>query len=96
MRYEFRRCQLSTMLHAVLLICAITPMAHAQTFTVIHNFTGGTDGGLPLTGLTVANNGKFYGTAWVGGIQNSNCSLGCGLIFQMVNRGGGWLVTPLY
>ena len=73
MRYEFRRCQLSTMLHVVLLICAITPMAHAQTFTVIHNFTGGTDGGLPLTGLTVANDGKFYGTAWVGGIQNSNC-----------------------
>jgi len=96
MRYEFRHHQLNTILHLVLLICAITPMVHAQTFTVIHNFTGGTDGGLPLTGLTVANNGKFYGTAWVGGIQNGNCSLGCGVIFQLVNRGGEWLLTPLY
>jgi uncharacterized repeat protein (TIGR03803 family) len=96
MSCELPRRQLNTMLHLVLLICAITPMARAQTFTVIHSFTGGTDGGLPLTGLTVANDGKLYGTAWVGGVQNGNCSLGCGLIFQLVNSGGGWTETPLY
>jgi uncharacterized repeat protein (TIGR03803 family) len=96
MSCELPRRRLNTIFHLMLLICVITPMARAQTFTVIHNFTGGTDGGLPLTGLTEGSNGRFYGTAWVGGVQNGNCSLGCGLIFQLVNSGGKWLETPLY
>jgi len=96
MSCELPRRRLNAIFHLVLLIFAIAPIACAQTFTVIHNFTGGTDGGLPLTGLSEGNNGKFYGTAWVGGVQNGNCSLGCGLIFQLVNSGGQWIETPLY
>jgi uncharacterized repeat protein (TIGR03803 family) len=31
-------------------------------FTTLHSFTGTTDGGAPLAGLTLGSNGDFYGT----------------------------------
>ena len=43
------------------------PAAQAQTFTVLHNFTGGRDGANPLDGLTIDRNGNLYGTASAGG-----------------------------
>lgn len=45
------------------------PLAHAQTFSVVHNFTGGNDGGYPISGFIVQ--GKIlYGTASSGGAFN--------------------------
>ena len=35
----------------------------AQTYTVIHNFTGGQDGGTPMAGLTMDPAGSLLGTA---------------------------------
>jgi hypothetical protein len=41
--------------------------AHAHTYTVLHTFTGGIDGGTPYAGLTWDGRSNFYGTAAVGG-----------------------------
>jgi hypothetical protein len=38
------------------------PRVQAQTFNVVYSFTGGSDGGNPLDGLTVDGEGNLYGT----------------------------------
>ena len=43
----------------------------AQSFHVIHNFTGGTDGANPLNGLTIGAAGYMYGTTSAGGAYNN-------------------------
>jgi len=39
----------------------------AQTFTVLYNFTGGSDGGYPYAGLVQDATGNLYGTTTAGG-----------------------------
>jgi uncharacterized repeat protein (TIGR03803 family) len=41
--------------------------SQGQTFKVIHNFTGGADGGWPQSGLTMDAAGNLYGTTTWGG-----------------------------
>jgi uncharacterized repeat protein (TIGR03803 family) len=43
----------------------------AQTFKVVHNFTGGVDGANPLNGLMISSTGTMYGTASAGGANNN-------------------------
>jgi uncharacterized repeat protein (TIGR03803 family) len=64
-------------------------VAQAQTFTVLHSFTGGQDGANPLAGVSMDRSGNLYGTASVGG-------LGYGTVFQVQHRGSGWVLNPLY
>jgi len=40
--------------------------AQAQSFTVLHSFTGGADGASPAAGLTLDKAGNLYGTASAG------------------------------
>jgi hypothetical protein len=47
---------------ATLLLVAATS-AQAQTFQVLHSFTDGDDGAIPLAGLIVDTTGNLYGTA---------------------------------
>ncbi len=76
------------------LVASATPRAHAQTFSVVHNFTGGNDGGVPFNGLTVGGSGgsshtsaplkgqaNFYGTSSSGGTFNY------GVVFSMTTGG---------
>jgi len=49
------------------LALAMTTPAQAQTFSVVHTFTGGSDGGSPLSGFTIDSAGNLYGTASNGG-----------------------------
>src|SRR5947207_1387323 len=51
---------------ALALVAVATPRAHAQTFSVVHNFTGGSDGARSEGGLGVAAAGDLYGTSTVG------------------------------
>ena len=84
---------------AILATLAIFPAASAQTFTVLHNFTGGQDGKTPNTGLTMDRAGNLYGTTSNGGYQsNSDCKDlgGCGVVFKLSRGGSGWIFTPLY
>jgi hypothetical protein len=65
---------------ALLLFCALTilalPVAQAQTFNVIYNFTGGQDGATPYAGLTMDKAGNFYGTTFSGGASRFGIQLG--------------------
>lgn len=75
--------------------------AQAQTFQVLHNFTGGTDGAGPLDGLTIDRNGNLYGTASAGGNRGYGCTssygfTGCGTVFELARSGTGWILRPLY
>jgi uncharacterized repeat protein (TIGR03803 family) len=49
----------------------------AQTFNVFYNFTGGTDGGVPLAGLIMDTAGNLFGTTSAGG------SAGAGTVFKL-------------
>jgi len=62
-------------------------MTPAGKLTALYSFTGGTDGGSPLGGLTLGTDGSFYGTTVTGGTSND------GTIFKITPSGG---LTTLY
>jgi uncharacterized repeat protein (TIGR03803 family) len=64
--------------------------ARAQTFTVLHNFSGGGDGNFPTSGLIADRAGNLYGTALEGGARNG------GTVFKMTRQASGWTLLPLY
>lgn len=70
--------------------------AQAQTYTVLHNFTGGADGGTPTSTLVMDGAGNLYGTTYNGGNTGSSCDHSCGTVFKMKPSGQGWVLTPLY
>ena len=55
----------------------------ARNETVLHNFTGGTDGEFPYAGLVMDWAGNLYGTAANGGDLNCDPPNGCGVVFQI-------------
>lgn len=57
------------------------PDAQAQTFSVVHNFTGGSDGGGPLNGFTSDSAGNLYGTTSTGGTFNY------GVVYKLTTAG---------
>lgn len=68
----------------------------AQTYSVLHNFTGGQgDGGGPYAGLTMDRAGNFYGAAFCGGI-GGDCLGGNGTVFKLTHAGSGWVLSTLY
>ena len=75
-----------------------TQALQAQTFTVIHNFTGGQDGAFPLAGLTIDSAGDLYGTTagipFLDSVVSSASTNGT--VFQLTKTGSGWLFRPLY
>lgn len=73
------------------IVLALAMPMHAQTLTVLHNFTGGADGGYPYAGLTTDRSGNFYGTTSAGGGYFRN-----GVVFRLSASGSGWILTPLY
>ena len=78
-------------------LAVLTGAAQSQTYNVIHNFTGGQDGATPMAGLTMDESGNLYGTAAYGGTFGGPCGiLGCGTVFRLTIRNGGWVLTPLY
>jgi uncharacterized repeat protein (TIGR03803 family) len=74
----------------------------AGHFSTLHDFSGGSEGGVPFSGLIQAGDGDFYGTATAGG--DPSCSVyasgeqystytGCGTVFKMDSVGN---VSALY
>jgi len=64
----------------------LAPNNGGWTYTSLHDFTGGADGGNPLSGVTLDTNGNLYGTTSLGGMQGGNCyTQGCGV---------AWEITP--
>jgi uncharacterized repeat protein (TIGR03803 family) len=63
-------------------VLAAMPLASwAGTLTVVHNFTGGSDGGSPVDGLMINAKGAFFGTTSTGGAS------GLGTVFKIVAGG---------
>ena len=71
----------------VLMFCAWVT-GQAQTFSVIHHFSGGADGGEPNAGLVMDAAGNLYGTALYGGTTNDPCRGYCGVVFKLKFQGG--------
>jgi uncharacterized repeat protein (TIGR03803 family) len=71
----------------ILFVAAIA--AHAQTYTIIHKFTNGSDGSLPTSTLVPDRAGNMYGTTENGGTQS-------GVLFQLKRAGSGWILVPLH
>jgi uncharacterized repeat protein (TIGR03803 family) len=54
--------------------------------TILHNFTGGSDGCLPVAGLIADTSGNFYGVTGEGGV--GLCDQGYGVVFRIDASGG--------
>ncbi len=87
------RCPLRPSIFAFVLVCApalmTLPSAQAQTFSVIHTFTGGGDGWWPYAGLTIDQAGNLYGTTSEYGAAYS------GTAFEMKRKNGAWIFSTL-
>ena len=67
------------------------------TFTDLHSFDGGADGGSPAAGLIRDGAGNLYGTTLVGGALGASCyGLGCGTVFRLSPSGTETTETVLY
>lgn len=80
-------------LQSGLLLFAITfslaLSADAQTETTLYSFAFGGNGYNPVAGLLFDSAGNLYGTASEGG-STTNCSVGCGVVFQLTPSAGSW------
>jgi len=70
----------------VLALMSVAGPAQAQTFTVIHNFSGGGDGDYPEAGLAIDAAGNLYGTT----------EAGAGTVFKLAYKGSGWVLATLH
>jgi uncharacterized repeat protein (TIGR03803 family) len=59
----------------------------AQTFSVVHVFSGGTDGENPQAGLVRDAAGNLYGTTDGGGDPSCYSGYGCGTVFKLDAKG---------
>jgi len=84
--------KLKTLLFLCLIALVISSSAaHAQTFSVIHTFTGGADGNGPWAGVTIRG-GTLYGTARAGG----NNYFPQGAVYEITHVGSNWTTIPIY
>ncbi len=70
----------------LLFVLVATATTQAQTFSVIHAFSGNGDGYQPYAGLTIDQAGNLYGTTteYIGGTA-----------FKMKHVNGSWVLYPL-
>ena len=76
----------------LLFVLTAAPAARAQTYQVIHNFTGGPDGSNPLGRLSIDGGGHLYGATYGGGIPYDG---GFGVVFRMSPKGSGWTFSSI-
>lgn len=62
----------------------------AQTFTVLHTFTGQGEGGVPLGTPIMDAKGALYGTTYYNG------TTGWGTAYKIAPSGSSWVLTTLY
>jgi len=75
---------------AFMLTVVASQPAQAQTYTVLHNFTGGQDGANPESGVTMDKAGNLYGTTFRGGTS------GNGAVYQLKLKNSNFVFNPLY
>ncbi len=71
---------------ATFLLCSAPLFAHATSFNVLHDFSGGNDGSGPAGSLVEDSAGNLYGTTGGGG--GTGChGVGCGTVFRIAPDG---------
>jgi len=71
---------------------AVDQIVEVDLPTILHSFSGGTDGSYPLSNLVQDASGNLYGTASQGGCPNGIASE-CGMVFKL---SPSWQETVLY
>lgn len=79
----------STFALAMICACLTIMPVHAQTFSVLHTFTG-PEGAVPTSTLILDRGGKLYGTTQMGGTNAD------GVAFQLKPGGSGWVYNKLH
>ena len=102
-QFSVSRVQQSVVILAVMLSLMVPVNGQAQTYTLLHTFTGGMDGATPYAGLTWDGGSNFYGTAAQGGYNGTRCynlffspANGCGTVFRLHRSGSNWSFSTLY
>jgi len=83
------------------------PNATSYAYNEIYQFTGLPNGAQPHGGLVMDSAGNLYGTATLGGTNNTSAEpcgkiidtfliSGCGLVFKLSPSGSAWTETVLY
>jgi len=67
-------------------LLTVIPAVHAQTFSVIHTFTGGIDGTNPVAGMTIRGK-ALYGT--------TGSPFTGGTVYQLTYNGSNWSLSTL-
>lgn len=71
----------------ITLLASGAPATWAQTFNVIHSFSHGSGGSLPVSGVSIRG-GKLYGTTSAGGTF-------AGVVYEAAGSGTNWTVSIL-
>lgn len=77
-----KKSQILAAMVFALALAIVAPPANAQTYTVLHTFTGTPDGTNPSPLIRDAE-GNLYGTALAGGSGVNNCLGGCGMVYKI-------------
>lgn len=77
----------------LVLTMLMSQRTRAQTLTVLHTFTG-PDGAIPAAGVKLDSAGNLYGVTEDGG--NQVCDFGCGTVYKLTHKNGGWILNQLY
>jgi uncharacterized repeat protein (TIGR03803 family) len=71
----------------------VTPSGSGYAESVLHSFTGGTDGDNPGAGLTFGKTGVLYGTTTAGGQKHPAEG---GTVFKLTPSGSGYTESVLH
>ncbi len=74
----------------IMFLALLAPAAHAQTFSVIHTFTGTGDGTKPNVGVTIRG-GALFGTTY-----DTTGHSGSGSVYEMTRVGDNWTFNSIY
>lgn len=69
---------------AIATVMVMAQFASAQTYTVLHSFTGGSDGSRPQSGLTLLGSSNLFGSA------------GDYVLFRLRQTGPSWIFNPIF
>jgi uncharacterized repeat protein (TIGR03803 family) len=64
--------------------------------TVLHDFTGGSDGSTPTSSVIMDSQGNLYGTTYTGGGPYCFQGYGCGVVYELSPGKDGWTETVLH
>jgi len=60
----------------------LTSTGGGWTYTSLHDFRGGSDGGYPISNVVFDTSGNLYGTAYAGGTGLA-CGGGCAVVWEI-------------